>query len=141
MVGASRVRLWVRALLVWLSFGVVAVVLGTLRVRYLEPALGALASHQIGTLAVVGAILLILFRSLRWLRPSLGLAWAIGAGWVLATVAFEIGVFRFGAGLPWSTLLAEYDVAAGRLWLLVLVTQFVGLPLALWISGLSMART
>jgi ABC-type Fe3+ transport system permease subunit len=41
------------------------------------------------------------------------------------TVAFEVGVFHFIVGHPMSVLLADYDLAAGRLWPLVLITELV----------------
>lgn len=59
------------------------------------------------------------------MRPTTGEALAIGLLWVVLTLLFEFGVFRFALGLPWERLLADYDLAEGRLWPLVLVTELV----------------
>lgn len=47
---------------------------------------------------------------------------AIGLLWVVLTVAFEFGFGHYGAHKPWPELLADYKLARGRIWVLVLVT-------------------
>jgi hypothetical protein len=44
---------------------------------------------------------------------------AIGALWLVLTLAFEFLLGRFVSGLSWREMLAEYDLASGRLWALV----------------------
>jgi hypothetical protein len=44
---------------------------------------------------------------------------AIGLSWLALTLAFEFALGRFVSGLSWRQMLAEYDLTAGRLWLLV----------------------
>ena len=34
--------------------------------------------------------------------------------------------FHFAMGVPWETLLADYNIFAGRLWLVVLLTTLCG---------------
>jgi hypothetical protein len=43
----------------------------------------------------------------------------IGALWLVLTLAFEFMLGRFVSGLSWREMLAEYDLASGRLWALV----------------------
>jgi hypothetical protein len=42
------------------------------------------------------------------------------------TVCFELGFFHFVAGVPWEKRLADYQLFAGRLWVLVLLTTLCG---------------
>ncbi len=52
----------------------------------------------------------------------------IGILWTVMTVCFEFGFFHFVAAVPWEKLLADYNILAGRLWLLVLLTTLFGPP-------------
>lgn len=70
----------------------------------------------------------------------LALAWAVGAGWVLLTVAFEFLAGHYLFGRPWAQLTADYDVLSGRIWPLVLVAtlvapRFVAGQRGLWSDG------
>jgi hypothetical protein len=53
--------------------------------------------------------------------PERASAVAVGAGWALATVAFEFLFGHYVNGDSWDTLLAAYNVAHGRLWSLDVV--------------------
>jgi hypothetical protein len=57
----------------------------------------------------------------RWPFSSARQALYIGWFWMALTVAFEFLFFRYAAGHPWPELLANYDIANGRLWPLVLL--------------------
>jgi ABC-type glycerol-3-phosphate transport system permease component len=46
---------------------------------------------------------------------------AIGTIWLILTVAFEFFFGRYVGNHPWSRLLADYNLLAGRLWGLVLL--------------------
>ena len=46
----------------------------------------------------------------------------IGALWLVLTLAFEFALGRFVSGLSWPEMLAEYNLASGRLWALVPLT-------------------
>ena len=111
--------------LAWFAFLSVAVATGALREWLLTPRLGEHAAHQVGTLLVCLLIAAVIVPTIRRLRPTPPQALAIGAAWAAMTVAFEIGVFHFIVGHPMSVLLADYDLAAGRLWPLVLITELV----------------
>lgn len=111
----------VRAAAVWLLMLVIAVACGAVRDKLLAPRLGA-AARAYGTLAVAVVFFALIFASIRWIRPDLerGMLLALGFVWTLSTVAFE-----FGMGLAmrktWPELLADYNLLAGRLWVLVLL--------------------
>jgi len=114
-----------KSLVLWVSFGVVAVAVGAVREKLLVERVGELAAHQIGTLLVCAAIALIVAAALPRLKPTALQALGIGALWVGLTVVLEFGVFHYLAGVSWQRLLADYDLSRGRLWPLVLVTELV----------------
>jgi hypothetical protein len=58
--------------------------------------------------------------------PSISDLILIGVIWLIITVAFEFGFFHYVMGKPWETLLADYNVLRGRIWVLVLATVLLG---------------
>ncbi len=109
----------------WLVFMVIAVSSGVLREAMLTAWLEEQAAHQVGTLLVSLLIAVVIVRFIKVLRPAPLSALGIGAAWVAMTVAFEFGVFHFILDHPISELLADYNLGAGRLWLLILLTELV----------------
>jgi hypothetical protein len=122
----------VRAVLAWLLMVVIAVANGVLREAVLSPRLSELRAHQLSSLTLVLLFALYVWGARRFLRlRSRGQALGVGALWLVLTVLFELGFGHWVAGHPWQRLLADYDLAAGRLWTLVLL--WVGLaPLAVY---------
>ncbi|MEZ5977634.1 MAG: hypothetical protein R3F34_05380 [Planctomycetota bacterium] len=105
--------------LAWLAFVPLAIGNGVLREEVLRDALPELAAHQVST-----AMLAVVFGAwagfvVRRRPPRSPLR--VGLLWLLLTVAFEFGFGRAVAGKPWSVLLADYDLTAGRVWGLFLV--------------------
>ena len=120
-----------RAVAVWFLILITVVLTGALRQALLEPRLGELRAHQIGTLLACAAVFLVIFLTLPWLRPTSLQALGIGALWLGMALAFEFGFFHFVAGRPWSELLADYDLGAGRLLILLWLTTLFGPVVAL----------
>lgn len=123
---AARPGLWLRWSAAWL--GAVALALSNATVRevaYVD-AVGEKAAHQIASISLIlliGAYVALLER--RWPIPSAREALAIGFAWAAATVAFEFG-FGLATGVEISEIVANYNLADGRLWVLVPVaTAFV----------------
>ncbi|SDH92710.1 hypothetical protein [Propionivibrio dicarboxylicus] len=111
-----------RLLAAWLMMLLVSMANGALREFVYAPYLSASAAQQLSTLT--GAILLgiIIYRHVqRHPFPSLGAAFQSGVFWVTLTIAFEFLFFHYVGGHPWSALLANYDLSAGRLWPLLLL--------------------
>jgi hypothetical protein len=46
-------------------------------------------------------------------------ALGVGIAWLALTLAFEFSLGYFVSHLTWREMLAEYDLASGRLWVLV----------------------
>lgn len=113
-----------RAAATWLLLLVIAFFAAGLRVKLLEPRMGEQAAHVAGSLAVVGLFGAAIWMLVPWIRPDLsaGALLGVGVGWMLATVTFEFAFGRLVMGHPWSRLLRDYDLSAGRLWSLVLLT-------------------
>lgn len=110
-----------RYLLVWFLLAVVAIVNGIVRQSTYGKIMPELAAHQLSTVtAVVVSGMLVFGVSRVWPLASAGQAWTIGVLWLLMTIAFEFGFGHFIADQPWHRLLADYNLLAGRLWLLFL---------------------
>lgn len=127
---------WAKALLAWFGFAALAVLCGTLRVQLLEPLVGQAAAHIIGTLAVCALFWGIIVRFVAWthLRHT-GVVLALGAVWAALAIAFEFGFGHYVMGHPWERLLADYNILAGRVWLLVLLTLLLGPYAAARLAG------
>ena len=122
---------FVRLLAVWLAQLVAIVILGALRQGVLEPLAGEQRAHQVGTLVACVVVFGIIWATLPWLRPqSKGQALGFGAFWLGLALLFEFGVFHFIVGVPWSRLLADYNLAGGRLLVILWLTVLTGPVLA-----------
>ena len=123
-----------KAVVAWLLLFVVMFANGSVRVVVLQPRLGEDRARQAASLVGVALVLVVSRLFVRFApaatSPQL---WRVGAGWLAATLAFELLFGRFVSGLRWNELLADYDVARGRLWPLVLGSVFLG-P---WLCGLA----
>jgi hypothetical protein len=104
----------------WLGMMALAVLNGMARDKLYGPRVGELAGHQFSTailLIAFGAYFYLLERA--WPLASTGLAWLVGATWLIMTLLFETVLGRFVAHDPWRKILSDYNVLAGRLWILV----------------------
>jgi hypothetical protein len=116
----------VRAVVAWCAILLFAILNGALRQALLVPRIGEGAGHVVSTvllsLFIVGAAWLMV----PWIRPpTVRDAWAVGAVWLALTLAFEFLAGHFLFGDPWETLLADYNVARGRIWILVVITTLL----------------
>jgi hypothetical protein len=60
-----------------------------------------------------------------WQPRSARQALVIGLMWLGLTIAFEFLFGHYVAGLPWSRLLHDYDLLAGRVWVIALVWVWI----------------
>jgi hypothetical protein len=111
---------WRPWLVGWLGLVLVALLNGTLRQLGYQRWIGELAGRQVATvLMIVLSACFIWLLHRRWPIPSTGAALRIGGVWTVLTLSFEFGFGLFVERAPLSTLLADYNVAAGRIWILV----------------------
>jgi len=126
------VNLALRATLGWLILFVVMFANGAVRVVVLQPRLGEDRARQVASLIGVFIVFAV---SAVFVRVSpqvtLGQLMWIGVTWCVATLAFEFLFGRFVSRQSWSTLLADYNILRGRLWLLIIVAVCV----APWACG------
>jgi hypothetical protein len=109
-------------LLAWIPMVFLAIANGALREFTYAKHASELRAHQISTatgITLFAVYLWFLFR--RWPAQSAAQAGVIGLLFLVLTVAFEFGFGHFVAGHSWSQLLQGYNLAAGRVWALVLV--------------------
>ena len=90
---------------------------GTLNVRLPQPFDGTLTGYL--TEDDLGGTVWGLVRI--WRPGSAGQAMTIGLMWLGMTVAFELLFGHYVAKRPWRELLRDYNLCAGRVWLVVLV--------------------
>jgi hypothetical protein len=109
-----------RYLLAWFPMILIAAANGALREAWLVPRFGEHAARQVSTLLLVALLAIYIGIVLRiWPIVSGGRAIAVGALWLVLTLVFEFALGRLVSGLSWQQMFAEYDLAAGRLWVLV----------------------
>lgn len=113
--------------LAWFGMMLLAILNGGLRDTLYAPVIGELAAHQLST-----ALLVIVFAGYFWLASAFWRiatarqAWTIGLMWLVMTLLFEIGLGRWVLGHAWSRVLHDYDLMAGRVWVLVPLWTLVG---------------
>jgi hypothetical protein len=113
----------IRALLVWSAIVPIAIVNGALRDLVISPYVSGILAHVISTALLCLAIAAWTWLMIPWIRPPDSFAAIrIGLGWLALTIAFEFLAGHFVFGTPWSRLIADYNVAQGRVWILVLAT-------------------
>jgi hypothetical protein len=109
---------------------VMAVANGALRQAVFTSVMPELRAHQLSTL--IGSVLMGLFIWLvirRWPPASDRQALLIGLVWLLLTVMFEFFMGVVLAPKPLSQVLHDYNLLAGRVWVLFLIW----LTLAPWV--------
>jgi hypothetical protein len=115
-----------RAISIWLALLAVAIVNGAFREGVLVSWLGRGLAQAVSTVVLSGFIFAIGWFATPWIAPrSVEEAWAIGLGWVTLTLAFEFVGGRFLFGKSWTELLADYNLLAGRIWVMVLVVTLL----------------
>ena len=127
--------LLVRGIVVWLLLLVAAIANGAIRQAWLVPWLGETAGHVASTMALSGLIFGIGWILSGWIDLATAAeAWLLGVVWLGLTVAFEFIAGRFLFGASWEKLLADYNVAEGRIWVFVLVTTLLTPRLVHWLD-------
>jgi hypothetical protein len=117
---------WRRALLVWVLLVGVAILNGLAREAALAPRLGAAVAHAVSSIILASLIALTAWVTIPWIAPgTIRRAWTVGVLWLALTIAFEFLAGHYAFGHPWPSLLADYDILRGRLWLIVVVTTLV----------------
>ena len=107
--------------LAWIPMVFIAIINGAIREGWYGKHLSELQAHQVSTVTGVllfGVYIWVLIRI--WRPASAGQALTIGLVWLGMTVAFEFLFGHYVAKRSWSDLLHDYNLFAGRVWLVVL---------------------
>lgn len=111
-----------RYVLAWIPMIPIAIINGIVREFGYSKYLSELRSHQVST--ATGILLFGLYiggLSYLWPLESIAQALLIGFIWLGLTVAFEFLFGHYVAGHSWERLLSDYNLLAGRIWVLVLL--------------------
>jgi hypothetical protein len=118
-------------LVAWIGASVLGVANGATREVVYAEAVGDETAHLISTgtlLALLAGYVWLLER--RWPLAGRRDALSVGAAWAAMTVGFEFGFGHWVDGDSWSSLLENYDVRKGKIWVLVPGAMLIGPDLA-----------
>ena len=118
---SAPAAMW-KYVLAWIPMVFIAIANGAIREGWYGKHLSELQAHQLSTATGVllfGGYIWALIRI--WRFASAGQALTIGLVWLGMTVAFEFLFGHYMAQRSWSELLRDYNLFAGRVWLVVLV--------------------
>lgn len=112
-------NLFLKYFFAWFPMLILAILNGTLRDLGYKKYVGDLVAHQISTFS----LLLLLGLYMRYIiqkYPPQSAQQAVGVGifWMSLTLLFEFGFGRY-RGNSWETLLADYNLAKGHLWVFI----------------------
>jgi hypothetical protein len=108
--------------LAWIPMVFIAILNGIFRESVLSRRLSELRAHQLSCLT--GVLLLFGYTwllSLKWPLETRTQSLTVGVIWLLLTVAFEFSFGHYVAHHSWEKLFQDYNILAGRLWVLVLL--------------------
>ncbi|KGO81748.1 membrane protein [Flavobacterium cauense R2A-7] len=116
----------IKYFLLWFPMLFLAILNGTARDLWYVNYLGELAARQLSTLTLLllfTLYFLVLFKYS--LTVSNSEALFIGVFWVILTLVFEFG-FGLYRGNSWAVLVQEYNIAKGKLWILIPIWVSIG---------------
>lgn len=121
----QELLLWTLGL--WGLLVVFAILNAILRQSVLIPWLGETGGRAMSSVTLSAVILLMAYAFLSWsdIERSKADYWIMGTIWLVLTIVFEFGFGHFVMGHSWDTLLRDYNIFEGRIWILVLVATLL----------------
>ena len=117
---SGRAEPWRPWTLAWLGACGLAFGNAIVRQTIYEGHIGDLRAHQVSTATLLGLIAVYVWMlHRRWPIGTNQAALAVGAIWATLTLAFEFGFGHWVVGESWGELLEAYNLADGRVWVLV----------------------
>lgn len=128
-----RLSVFLYPLGLWVLMAIVAILNGGFRETVLIPRVGDYTGHVLSTGLLATAILVLSFgyfhrTTIEYTRLEL---FAVGVLWTLLTVGFEFLV-GYVEGTPVSVTLAQYNLFAGQVWIVVPLTLLLSPLLFGW---------
>jgi len=106
----------------WLVMLLVSIANGAARDLSYGKHMSEMAAHQLSTAISIVLLVMVIRAFVRFYPPNSDRhAIFIGLLWTALTVAFEFIFFHFVGDRSWSELFANYNIFAGRVWVLVLL--------------------
>jgi hypothetical protein len=111
----------IKYLLFWFPMLLIAVLNGMLREFVLKKYTATLQAYQLSTLTLIILFAVYIAWIVKHFPPvSSSQALLTGIIWMLMTLIFEFG-FGLYRGNSWSTMLEDYNLLRGHIWILVLL--------------------
>ncbi|HAA27036.1 MAG TPA: hypothetical protein DCE56_04320 [Cyanobacteria bacterium UBA8553] len=111
-----------RYILAWIPMIFIGIINGIVREVTYGKYLNELRAHQVSTITGVLLFSFYIWALTRlWSIESPEQALLIGFIWLGLTVVFEFTFGHYIAGHSWSRLLSDYNILAGRVWIVVLI--------------------
>lgn len=115
-----------RILTAWFGLMILAIANGAFREAVLTPRLGSGWAHFASSISLSALILAFAWFAVPWIGVSSSSdCWLTGSIWLVMTLVFEFGFGRLVVKKSWPELLADYNLLAGRIWVLVLAVVFL----------------
>lgn len=119
-----------KAALYWLPMMALAILNGAARDLFYKAHTGELAAHQLSTLSLLLVFALYIPYALKKIPVATSRqALTLGTLWLIMTLCFEFGIGLM-AGKTWGVMLADYNLASGRVWVFIPLWVLLG-PLIL----------
>jgi len=110
----------------WLGMVVLAVFNGLVRDKFYPQSMSALSAHQLSTFIAINLFGIYTWALTRFIPiQSTRQAFTIGSIWFIMTVLFEFVFGHYIAGHSWARLWMDYNIMAGRVWVLLLIWTFM----------------
>lgn len=122
----KSILFWLKAFVLWLILAISAIIVAGFRNGVILPAFGELAAHQLGTVIflIIQFLIIYLFIKKNHLKKTNSLL-GLGTFLLILTIIFEFLFGHFVIGHSWEKLFADYNFLQGRIWVLVLINNFV----------------
>ncbi|MCX6134174.1 MAG: hypothetical protein NTU47_10225 [Ignavibacteriales bacterium] len=117
-----------KSLEVWLFVAIAASMNGMFRSLFLIPRIGEHTSHVLSVLMLMIVVLLsssVLVNKLLRDYDNTDL-FIIGSFWAALTVSVDCLFEHYVLDIPWRSILSDYNLLSGRIWIMVLATEIIG---------------
>lgn len=113
----------IRYTIFWFALMIVAIINGAIRQTLYKDFLGELTAHQVSTFTAILLVFVSVWLINKiWIIESKRQAIFIGLIWLAMTILFEFVFGHYVMDHPWERLVHDYNIIAGRTWLLFLLS-------------------
>lgn len=121
----TKRKFYLRVVGVWLLLAVLANINGLVRNFGYGQFVSELTAHQISAVIFIFILLGVSYLFFGKKDYTVKELWLAGSMWLVMTVIFEFLFGHFVIGHSWQKLFFDYNLLAGRLWSVVLLTTLL----------------